>query len=67
MIDRQEAMVHLMNGQRKYGRIINHSDPGSIQFVSFVNEQIFGKENSMNYIEEIPSEDVREIDYAHNS
>ncbi len=64
MYDRQEAMIHLMNGQRKYGRVIHHSDPGLIQFVSFVNEQIFGKENSLKYIEEIPSEDVREIDFC---
>ena len=64
MRDQQEAMIRLMNGQKKYGRVINYSDPRLVQFVSFTNEQIFGEENSLNYVEEILSEDIREIDFC---
>ncbi len=64
MNEKQEAKIHLVNGQLKYGRIIKLNELGCLHFVSFIHEQIFGAENAINYMEEIPHDMVREIDFC---
>ncbi len=64
MNEKQEAVIRLLSGQRKYGHVIGLHDSETIHFISFMNEQIFGAENALNYMEEIPIEQVKEIDFC---
>jgi hypothetical protein len=59
---RKEAVIYLVNGQRKYGSIIGNAEQGSIHFLSFLNEQLFGENSSDSHIERIGEEEINEID-----
>ncbi|MFL5753660.1 MAG: hypothetical protein ACJ76F_09650 [Bacteroidia bacterium] len=58
----KEAVIRLVNGQRKYGNIIGDADQGNIHFLSFLNEQLFGEDNFCSHIEMIEKKEIHEID-----
>jgi hypothetical protein len=59
-----EAIIYLKNGQKKYGRVLEHGENGLIKFISFLNEQLFGIESLSKNLEFIPANDIREIDFC---
>ena len=60
--NKRDAIIYLHNGQRKYGSIMGTEENGGLTFVSFIYEQLFGKDQAHLYIERIPVSDVKEID-----
>ena len=61
-MDKKEAVIHLQNGQRRYGSIIDDQQTGQVSFLSFLNEQLYGTDKFRDHLETIAEEDIYEID-----
>jgi len=58
-----EAVIHLKNGTRKYGMLIEECpDAGTYQFISNDNISSFNETNSSEYIEMVPGALIEAIE-----
>ncbi len=59
----QEAVIHLKNGTRKYGMLINEDRMiDQYHFISNTNYEVFRRTSDKRYIEIVPGISIEAID-----